>query len=233
MNKRILIKISGESLMGSSNYGIDVATINTISNEIKKVYNKNYQICLIIGGGNIFRGIKGASEGIDRSTSDYMGMLATVMNALSLQSSLEKIKVPTRVQSAISMSQVAEPYIRRRAVRHLEKNRIVIFAAGTGNPFFSTDTAATLRASELDCNLIIKATKVNGIYNKDPNKYKNAKLIKKISYNDVITKNLKVMDITAISLAKDTNIPIYITNIFKNNSLISVLKQKGDYSKIY
>ncbi len=218
--------------MGNSSYGIDVSTINKISNEIKKVHNKKYQICLIIGGGNIFRGIKGASEGIDRSTSDYMGMLATVMNALSLQSSLEKIKVPTRVQSAITMSQIAEPYIRRRAVRHLEKNRIVIFAGGTGNPFFSTDTAASLRASELDCELIIKATKVDGIYNKDPFKNINAKLIKKISYNEVIKKNLKVMDLTAISLAKDTQIPIFITNIFKDNSLINVLNQKGQYSKI-
>ena len=230
--KRILIKISGESLMGNLNYGIDVSTINKISHEIKKIYKLKYQICLIIGGGNIFRGIKGASEGIDRSTSDYMGMLATVMNALSLQSSLEKIKVPTRVQSAISMSQIAESYIRRRALRHLEKNRIVIFAAGTGNPFFSTDTAATLRASELDCSLIIKATKVNGIYDSDPNINPKAKLIKKISYNEVINKDLKVMDLTAVSLAKETKIPIFVTNIFKNNSLISVLKQKGDYSKI-
>lgn len=218
--------------MGTSNYGIDVSTINKISNEIKKIYKLKYQICLIIGGGNIFRGIKGASEGIDRSTSDYMGMLATVMNALSLQSSLEKIKVPTRVQSAISMSQIAESYIRRRALRHLEKNRIVIFAAGTGNPFFSTDTAATLRASELDCSLIIKATKVNGIYDSDPNINPKAKLIKNISYNDVINKDLKVMDLTAVSLAKETKIPIFVTNIFKNNSLISVLKEKGDYSKI-
>ena len=230
MSKRILLKISGESLMGSSNYGIDVSTINKISNEIKNVYKKKYQICLIIGGGNIFRGIKGASEGIDRSTSDYMGMLATVMNALSLQSSLEKIDVPTRVQSAITMSQIAEPYIRRK--RHLERNRIVIFAAGTGNPFFSTDTAATLRASELDCKLIIKATKVNGIYNKDPAKHKSAKLIKNISYNEVINQNLKVMDLTAISLAKDTNIPIIVTNIFKKNSLINVLNRRGSYSKI-
>ena len=231
MGKRILLKISGESLMGSSNYGIDVSTINQISNEIKNVYKKKYQICLIIGGGNIFRGIKGASEGIDRSTSDYMGMLATVMNALSLQSSLEKIGVPTRVQSAITMSQIAEPYIRRRAVRHLEKKNCD-FCGGTGNPFFSTDTAATLRASELDCKLIIKATKVDGIFNKDPIKYKDAKLIKKISYNDVINKNLKVMDLTAISLAKDTNIPIFVTNIFKKNSLINVLNHKGSYSKI-
>ena len=218
--------------MGKANYGIDVSTINSICKEIKKVYLKKYQICIIIGGGNIFRGIKGASEGIDRSTSDYMGMLATIMNALSLQSSLEKLDMPTRVQSAISMSQIAESYIRRRAVRHLEKNRIVIFAAGTGNPFFSTDTAAALRASELDCSLIIKATKVDGIYNKDPNKHKNAKIYKKISYNDVINKNLRVMDLTAISLAKDTNIPIFITNIYKKNSLIGVLNKKGEYSKI-
>ena len=232
MKKRILLKISGESLMGNSDYGIDVSTINKISNEIKKVYKNKYQICLIIGGGNIFRGVKGASEGIDRSTSDYMGMLATIMNALSLQSSLEKINVPTRVQSAISMSQIAESYIRRRAIRHLEKNRIVIFAAGTGNPFFSTDTAAALRASELDCSSIIKATKVNGIYDSDPMQNTKAKLIKKISYNEVINRNLKVMDLTAISLAKDTNIPIFITNIFKSNSLINVLKQKGSYSKI-
>ena len=232
MNKRILIKISGESLMGSSNYGIDVSTINTISNEIKKVYNKNYQICLIIGGGNIFRGIKGASEGIDRSTSDYMGMLATVMNALSFQSCLEKIKIPTRVQSAITMSQVAEPYIKRKAVRHLEKKRIVIFAAGTGNPFFSTDTAASLRASEMNCSLIIKATKVDGIFNKDPIKFKDAKLLKKVTYNEVIKNNLRVMDLTAISLAKESNIPILVTNIFKRNCLISALNQTGKYSKI-
>ncbi len=218
--------------MGNLKYGIDVKTINNISKEIKKVLQNKYQICLIIGGGNIFRGIKGASEGIDRSTSDYMGMLATVMNALSLQSSLEKLNVPTRVQSAISMSQIAEPYIRRKSIRHLEKNRIVIFAAGTGNPFFSTDTAASLRASELNCSVIVKATKVNGIYDKDPVKYKKANLYKNISYNDVITKNLKVMDLTAISLAKESKIPILITNIFKKNSLISALKGKGEYSTI-
>ncbi len=218
--------------MGKSPYGIDVSTINSISKEVKKVYQSGYQICIIIGGGNIFRGIKGASEGIDRSTSDYMGMLATVMNALSFQSCLEKIKIPTRVQSAITMSQVAEPYIKRKAVRHLEKKRIVIFAAGTGNPFFSTDTAASLRASEMNCSLIIKATKVDGIYNKDPIKNKNAKLLKRISYNEVINNNLKVMDLTAISLAKESNIPIIVTNIFKKNCLISALKQTGKYSKI-
>jgi len=232
MKERILIKLSGEALMGKSGYGIEVATINFIAKEIKKISNLNYQICLIIGGGNIFRGVKGASEGIDRSTSDYMGMLATIMNALSLQSCLEKIDLPTRVQSAISMSQIAEPYIKRKAVRHLEKNRIVIFAAGTGNPFFSTDTAASLRASEMSCSKIIKATKVNGIYNSDPNIDKNAKLIKNITYSEFINKNLRVMDITAISLAKESNIPIYITNIFEEDSLIRALNEEGNYSKI-
>ena len=233
MKERILIKLSGEALMGDSGYGIDVSTINFISREIKKIANLNYEICLIIGGGNIFRGVKGASEGIDRSTSDYMGMLATIMNALSLQSCLEQINLPTRVQSAISMSQIAEPYIKRKAVRHLEKKRIVIFAAGTGNPFFSTDTAASLRASEMGCSKILKATKVNGIYDSDPNIDKNAKIIKEITYSEVISRNLRVMDITAISLAKESNIPIYITNIFEEDSLIRALKEEGNYSKIH
>ena len=233
MKERILIKLSGEALMGDSGYGIDVSTINFISKEIKKIAALNYEICLIIGGGNIFRGVKGASEGIDRSTSDYMGMLATIMNALSLQSCLEQINLPTRVQSAISMSQIAEPYIKRKAVRHLEKNRIVIFAAGTGNPFFSTDTAASLRASEMGCSKILKATKVNGIYDSDPNLDKNANLIKNITYSEVISKNLRVMDMTAISLAKESNIPIYITNIFEQDSLIRALKEEGSYSKIH
>ena len=233
MKQRILIKLSGEALMGESGYGIDVSTINFISKEIKKIADLNYEICLIIGGGNIFRGVKGASEGIDRSTSDYMGMLATIMNALSLQSCLEQINLPTRVQSAISMSQIAEPYIKRKAVRHLEKKRIVIFAAGTGNPFFSTDTAASLRASEMGCSKILKATKVNGIYDLDPNLDKNAKLIKDITYSEVISKNLRVMDLTAISLAKESGIPIYITNIFEQDSLIRALKEEGNYSKIH
>ena len=219
--------------MGDSGYGIDVSTINFISKEIKKIANLDYEICLIIGGGNIFRGVKGASEGIDRSTSDYMGMLATIMNALSLQSCLEQINLPTRVQSAISMSQIAEPYIKRKAVRHLQKNRIVIFAAGTGNPFFSTDTAASLRASEMGCSKILKATKVNGIYDSDPNLNKNAKLIKNITYSEVISKNLRVMDLTAISLAKESSIPIYIANIFEQDSLIRALKEEGNYSKIH
>lgn len=231
-SKRILLKISGESLMGESNYGLDISTAKFISKEIKKIYEKNYQICLIIGGGNIYRGIKGAAEGIDRSTSDYMGMLATIMNALSMQSILETVKVPTRVQSAISMSQIAEPYIRRKAIRHLEKNRIVIFAAGTGNPFFSTDTAAALRASEMNCSMIIKATKVDGIYDKDPVKFEDAKFYEKISYSEVLSNDLKVMDSTAISLAKESKIPILITNINKENSVLNAINGIGKFSKI-
>ena len=218
--------------MGSLNYGLDVKTTKFIANEIKIIYQKKYQICLIIGGGNIFRGISGAAEGIDRSTSDYMGMLATTINALSMQSILESIEVPTRVQSAINMSQVAEPYIRRKAVRHLEKNRIVIFAAGTGNPFFSTDTAAALRASEMNCSVIIKATKVDGIYDKDPIENHDAIFYKEISYSDVINKNLRVMDTTAISLAKESKIPILITNINRKNSVVDAINGLGKYSKI-
>jgi len=229
---RILLKISGEALMGETNFGLDVKTITYIANEIKEVFINNYQICLIIGGGNIFRGIQGASEGIDRSTSDYMGMLATVMNALSMQSALEKIEVPTRVQSAIVMSQIAEPYIRRKAIRHLEKNRIVIFAAGTGNPFFSTDTAAALRASEMNCSMIVKGTKVDGIYDKDPIKNKDAKFFDKISYMEVLNKNLKVMDTTAISLAKESKIPIIVTNLNIKNSMLNAIKGVGKFSKV-
>ncbi len=230
--KRILLKISGESLMGDVPYGLDIKKVHYIAGEIKDVYQNNYEICLIIGGGNIFRGIKGASEGIDRSTSDYMGMLATIINALSMQNSLEKIDVPTRVQSAISMSQIAEPYIRRKAVRHLEKKRIVIFAAGTGNPFFSTDTAAALRASEMNCSVIIKATKVDGIYDKDPITNKDAKYYDNISYSEVLNKNLRVMDSTAISLAKESQIPILITNLNTKHSIINAINGVGKFSKI-
>ena len=210
MSKRILIKISGESLMGKSKFGIDVSTLNSISNEIKKVYKKKYEICIILGGGNIFRGIKGSSEGIDRSTSDYMGMLATIMNALSLQSSLEKIDVPTRVQSAISMSQIAEPYIKRKAVRHLEKKRIVIFAAGTGNPFFTTDSAACVRGIEIDADMVLKATRVDGVYSADPLKDRSAVKFESLSYDEVLEKQLGVMDLTAICLARDHKMPLRV-----------------------
>ena len=231
-NNRILLKISGEALLGNNQFGLDIKTITYIANEIKEVYKNKYEICLIIGGGNIFRGIQGASEGIDRSTSDYMGMLATVINALSMQSALEKIDVPTRVQSAISMSQIAEPYIRRKAIRHLEKRRIVIFAAGTGNPFFSTDTAAALRASEMNCRIIVKGTKVDGIYDKDPITNKDANFYKKISYLEVLNKNLRVMDSTAISLAKDSKIPIIITNLGIKNSILNAIRGIGKFSII-
>ena len=230
--KRIMLKLSGEVLVGKQDYGIDPDKVISIADDITQVHKKGKEICIVVGGGNIFRGISGAAQGIDRVTADGMGMLATVINALALQNAIEKNGVSTRVLSAIPMQTICESFIKRRAIRHLERNRIVIFAAGTGNPFFSTDTAATLRASELDCKLIIKATKVDGIYNKDPLKNKNAKLIKNITYNEVINKNLKVMDLTAISLAKDTKIPIFITNIFKKNSLINVLNRKGSYSKI-
>ena len=229
---RILLKISGESLLGDSQFGLNIKTITYIANEIKEVYKDNYQICLIIGGGNIFRGIEGSSEGIDRSTSDYMGMLATVINALSMQSALEKIDVPTRVQSAIAMSQIAEPYIRRKAIRHLEKKRIVIFAAGTGNPFFSTDTAAALRASEMNCSMIVKGTKVDGIYDKDPIIHKDANFYKNISYIEVLNKNLKVMDSTAISLAKESKIPIIVTNLTTKNSMLNAIRGIGKFSII-
>ena len=229
---RILLKVSGESLMGNTQFGLDIKTVNYIANEIKEVFENKYQVCLIIGGGNIYRGTKGASEGIDRSTSDYMGMLATVINALSMQSALEKIDVPTRVQSAISMSQIAEPYIRRKAIRHLEKRRIVIFAAGTGNPFFSTDTAAALRASEMNCRIIVKGTKVDGIYDKDPITNEDANFYKKISYLEVLNKNLRVMDSTAISLAKDSKIPIIITNIGTKNSILNAIRGIGKFSII-
>ena len=230
--KRILLKISGEALMGTSEFGLNVSKAKFIANEIKNIYLSDFQICLIIGGGNIFRGIKGAAEGIDRSTSDYMGMLATVMNALSMQSILETQEVPTRVQSAINMSQIAEPYIRRKAIRHLEKKRIVIFAAGTGNPFFSTDTAAALRASEMNCSMIIKATKVDGIFDKDPIIDKSAKFFKEISYSEVLNHELKVMDSTAISLAKESKIPILVTNINNKNSILDAINGIGKYSKI-
>ena len=231
-NNRILLKISGEALLGNNQFGLDIKTITYIANEIKEVYKNNYEICLIIGGGNIFRGIQGASEGIDRSTSDYMGMLATVINALSMQSALEKIDVPTRVQSAISMSQIAEPYIRRKAIRHLEKRRIVIFAAGTGNPFFSTDTAAALRASEMNCAMIVKGTKVDGIYDKDPIIHKDANFYKNISYIEILNKNLRVMDSTAISLAKESKIPIIVTNLSTKNSMLNAIRGIGKFSII-
>ena len=218
--------------MREKSFGLNSKVIKLIASQIKKVYDLNIEICMVVGGGNIFRGLSAASEGADRSTADYMGMLATLINALSLQNALEKVSVPTRVQSAISVSQIAEPYIRRKAIRHLEKKRVVIFGAGTGNPFFTTDTASSLRASEMNCDIIIKATKVNGVYDKDPIVFPNAKLLKNITYKEVITKNIKVMDATAVTLASESKIPIIVTSLKDNDALINVLNGIGNYSII-
>lgn len=224
--KRILLKLSGEALQGKDSYGINSDVLSTISNEVKEIHKKGLEIAIVIGGGNIFRGISGASEGMDRSTADYMGMLATVMNALALQDSLERNGVLTRIQTALEIKQVAEPFIRRRAIRHLEKGRVVIFAAGTGNPFFTTDTAATLRALQINADIILKATKVDGIYDKDPLKYKNAKKFEELSYMDILQKELKVMDATAISLCMEEKIPIVVFNLFKKGNIKSIIDGK-------
>lgn len=217
--KRILLKLSGEALAGDKGYGINHDTIEGITEEIKEVHEMGIEVAIVLGGGNIFRGILGTAEGMDRATSDYMGMLATVINCLALQDCLEKRNIYTRVISAIEMNQVCEPYIRRRAVRHLEKKRVVIFGAGTGNPYFTTDTAASLRAMEMGCEVIIKATKVDGVYDDDPVKNKNAKLYKTLDYIEVLQKNLKVMDSTAISLCMDNELPIQVFNLTVHGNL--------------
>jgi uridylate kinase len=217
--KRILLKISGEALLGKQSAGVDPNVANYIAGEIKSLSEFHIQLGIVIGGGNIFRGIEASAKGMDRTTADYMGMLATVINSLALQSALEERGLPTRVQSSIEMREIAEPFIQRRAVRHLEKGRIVIFAGGTGNPYFSTDTAAALRAVEMKADVIMKATKVDGVYNADPIKDKTAVMFKKISYIDVLTKNLKVMDATAISLCRDNLLPIIIFNLQKKGNI--------------
>jgi uridylate kinase len=229
--KRILLKLSGESLLGKYSFGIDPDVANFIAEEIKSVADLNVQIGIVVGGGNIFRGLEADSKGIDRTSADYMGMLATVINSLALQSALEMHGLPTRVQSAIAMHEIAEPFIQRRAVRHLEKGRIVIFAGGTGNPYFTTDTAAALRAMEIKADVIMKATKVDGVYDSDPVKNKFAKMFKKISYIGVLTKNLKVMDATAISLCRDNLLPIIVFNLQKKGNIRSVIcgKKIGTY----
>ena len=209
--------------MGDQDYGIDPFFIDELAEEVKSVYEIGAEIAIVIGGGNIFRGVKGSSMGMDRATADYMGMLATVMNALALQDILEKKDVPTRVMSAIEMRQIAEPYIRRRAIRHLEKGRIVIFAAGTGSPFFTTDTTGALRAAEIKADVLLKATKVDGIYDKDPVKHPDAKLLKEITYLDAINKDLKVMDHTALTLCMENNLPIIVFNIKKKGNLMKIL----------
>ncbi len=225
--KRVLLKLSGEALMGNGSYGIDPETAARVSNEIQQARDIGTEVCVVVGGGNIFRGLKGAAEGLDRSTADYMGMLATVMNALALQNALEKIGVDTRVLSAIPMASVSEPYIRRRAIRHLERGRVVIFAAGTGNPFFTTDTAAALRAAEMNCNALLKGTQVDGVYNADPKEDPSAVRYESLSYMDVLKQDLKVMDASAISLSRENNIPIVVFSIHTQNELVNVLQGNG------
>ena len=225
--KRILLKLSGEALMGDSDYGINPETVIEIAHEIKKARDLGVEVCAVVGGGNIFRGLAGAAAGLDRSTADYMGMLATVMNALAVQNALEKIGVDTRVLSAIPMANVSEPYIRRRAVRHLEKGRVVIFAAGTGNPFFTTDTASALRAAEMNCNALLKGTQVDGIYSADPKADPDAVRYDTLTYMDVLTKDLKVMDAAAISLCRENHVPIVVFSIHGKDQLSNVLLGKG------
>lgn len=230
--KRVMIKISGEALMGDQAYGLNPPTVENIAKEIKKVHSLGTQICMVIGGGNIFRGLQGSAQGMERTTADYMGMLATVMNALAMQSSLEALGINTRVVSAIPMDQVCEPYIRRRAVRHLEKDRVCIFAAGTGNPYFTTDTAATLRASEMACEAIFKGTKVNGVYDKDPALHSDAVRYEATNYDEVLQKNLKVMDASAIALARDNNLPIIVFSLNEPGGLACILRGEGTYTSV-
>jgi uridylate kinase len=230
--KRILIKLSGEALMGKQSFGIDGGVVKYIAEEIETIYSLNIQIGVVIGGGNIFRGVSGKSVGMDRVSADFMGMLATVINALALQNALENLNIPTRVQTAIEMRQVAEPFIRRRAIRHMEKGRIVIFAAGTGNPYFTTDTAATLRASEIGAEVVIKATRVDGVYNKDPLKCTDAKKFDTITYLDIINKGLRVMDSTAISMCMENKIPIIIFDINNKGNLKDIALGKKVGTKV-
>lgn len=217
--KRILIKLSGEALAGEGEYGIDSERVFSLANEVLEIHNFGMEIAIVVGGGNIFRGMKGAEKGIERATADYMGMLATIINALALQSACEKVGLFTRVQSAIEMHSIAEPYIRRRAVRHLEKKRIVIFAGGTGNPYFTTDTTASLRAVEVGCEVILKATKVDGVYSSDPKKDPTAKRFTKVSFNESMARKLKVMDQTALTMCSENNIPVVVFDIFKKGNL--------------
>ncbi|BAW64010.1 UMP kinase [Helicobacter pylori] len=233
-NKRVLVKFSGEALAGDNQFGIDIHVLDHIAKEIKSLVENAIEVGIVIGGGNIIRGVSAAQGGIIRRTSgDYMGMLATVINAVAMQEALEHIGLDTRVQSAIEIKEICESYIYRKAIRHLEKGRVVIFGAGTGNPFFTTDTAATLRAIEIGSDLIIKATKVDGIYDKDPNKFKDAKKLDILSYNDALIGDIEVMDDTAISLAKDNKLPIVVCNMFKKGNLLQVIKhQQGVFSMV-
>lgn len=231
--ERVMLKISGEALMGDTGFGLHPPTVERIAKEVKTVHDLGVEICMVIGGGNIFRGLQGSAQGMERTTADYMGMLATVMNALAMQSALEQEGIHTRVISAIPMDQVCEPYIRRRAVRHLEKKRVCIFAAGTGNPYFTTDTAATLRANEMRCDAIFKGTKVDGVYDKDPAKHEDAVRFDKISYDEVLQKHLGVMDASAIALARDNHIPIVVFSLDEPGGFRGILAGDGTYTIVH
>ena len=224
---RVLLKLSGEVLMGQGQFGIDPDTTSRVANEIKAAKEKGHELCIVVGGGNIFRGVAGAAQGIDRASADYMGMLATVMNALAMQSALEQLGVETRVQSAVQMDQVCEPVIRRRAERHLEKGRIVIFAAGVGAPYFTTDSGAALRAAEMNCDALLKGTSVDGIYDSDPKKNTGAKRYETVSYSKVLADDLKVMDASAVALCRDNNIPIVVFSIREKGNVVKVLSGEG------
>ena len=231
--RRVLLKISGEGLMGSQEYGLDPVTVDRIAGEVKAVCDLGVEVCCVVGGGNIFRGVAGAaSAGMERAAADYMGMLATVINALSLQNAIEKLGIPSRVQSAIPMPTVCESYIRRRAVRHLEKGRVVIFAAGTGNPFFTTDTAAALRAVEMGCDALLKATQVDGVYSADPNKVKDAVRYDSLTFHDVLARDLKVMDAAAIALCRENKVPILIFNLHQDGAFTEVIRGRGRFTII-
>jgi uridylate kinase len=229
---RVLLKISGEALMGSRDHGLDPAVVERIAGEVAAVHEMGIEVALVIGGGNIFRGLSAAAEGMERATGDYMGMLATVINALSMQNALEKIAVDTRVLSAIPMASVCEPYIRRRALRHLEKSRVVIFAGGTGNPFFTTDTAAALRASEMGCDVLLKGTKVDGVYDADPKTHPDAVRFERLTYHEVLARDLKVMDASAISLTRENNIPILVFSLHNPGAFAHAMRGEGKFTII-
>jgi uridylate kinase len=229
---KVLLKVSGEVLMGEQGFGIDMATVDAVARDVAEIVNHGVELCLVIGGGNIFRGLSKAAKGMERASADYMGMLATVMNALAMQNALEKIGVDTRVQSAIRMDTICEPYIRRRAVRHLEKGRVVIFAAGTGNPFFTTDTAAALRAAEMGCDALLKGTSVDGVYSADPKTNPDAERYDRLTYLEVLAKDLRVMDASAVSLMRDNAIPIVVFSIREHGSLLKVLMGQGTHTVI-
>ncbi len=231
-HKRVLLKVSGEALMGRRDYGLDTDTLARIAADVGDVVQMGVQVCLVIGGGNIFRGISAAAGGMDRAQADYMGMLATVMNALAMQNALEKRGVPTRVQSAIPMPSICEPYVRRRAMRHMEKGRVVIFAAGTGNPFFTTDTAAALRAAEMNCDLLLKGTQVDGVYSADPRKVPDAERYDQLTYLDVLSRDLGVMDAAGISLARENGLPIIVFNIHAPGAFAQVMRGEGRFTRI-